>query len=414
MKNQIFSDIYIDDDIHLVTRIEINIKEPPVIEDKYRDFINMNHKDNGFKQNWFEYYRLPKIVKNSQIKEIQKKAMNLIKIYNNKIQNESRNVKYKTKNKYMFFVDDTKNRSNLLIKNSDFVELSLNYRKSIKNSLKELILLNRYIDKLSQGNYGIIPKREQLKVKKFLKSFIEEPNRIFQIIEKQMNINDEIIKLKLYYDRIDMKEKKRYDIYNEYKNDMNSDIKYHKFIEYSRMIGIKYLKIKENTNNHISIKNQRIHFIEILIDIFTNELDNHFFFDITSLSNQNFKKFGWSNKSKPNSFKSKFRYNCTHLLMLISINKVISFQFVKGTMNSDIVHNFISNSIKKLRATDKKLDITIILDNSPLHKTKIFKAMSIIDNVKFIFIIPNNPYLNMIEYLFRFLKSGLRKVYSLR
>lgn len=81
------------------------------------------------------------------------------------------------------------------------------------------------------------------------------------------------------------------------------------------------------------------------------------FYDSTTFSQDNFKKYGWAFRKNNINIIKKFRYSGTHLLSIISKENLISNKFIKGNLNNlDIIYFFIQ-SLQKiyLKAGKKKL-----------------------------------------------------------
>ena len=181
-----------------------------------------------------------------------------------------------------------------------------------------------------------------------------------------------------------------------------------------KMLNLKYLKSKRFTRNDEEEKVRRINFLIDLIDHHNNRKEELLFFDVTSLSEKAFKSKSWQYKTRPTGFKPKFQFQATHILMLISTKKVISVQFVKGNLSSLIIFTFVFESILRLKDDLGPKQIRIILDNATMHHTVMMKNLFLLERVKAVFPPPHNPYFNMIEYVFRFIKGGLKKELTLK
>lgn len=73
-------------------------------------------------------------------------------------------------------------------------------------------------------------------------------------------------------------------------------------------------------------------------------------------------------------------------------------------MNSHIITNFLHQIFSKIKKNNNK-QIKLIIDNSPLHKTFIIKKLMFKYKIEVYFILPYNPFLNLIEYCFCHIKK---------
>lgn len=88
------------------------------------------------------------------------------------------------------------------------------------------------------------------------------------------------------------------------------------------------------------------------------------------------------------------------------------YEFLKGNINNLDFIDFLNRAIEKLRMRYKSKKVIIIADNVRMHKTAYFKSFCIYNDITLLYTVANNPTLNPIEYLFRYLKTDLRKVHT--
>jgi len=98
--------------------------------------------------------------------------------------------------------------------------------------------------------------------------------------------------------------------------------------------------------------------------------------------------------------KHKSNKNKKSLLLAISNNNILNYIIVDGSITSNIFKNFISLFTNK----------TIILDNAPIHHSKIVKELANNLNNHLLFIPPYTPEYNPIEYIFSKIKNNYRKL----
>ena len=161
-----------------------------------------------------------------------------------------------------------------------------------------------------------------------------------------------------------------------------------------------------------NVKEKRIYFLDELSKIMANPKKILFSFDVTSLNQYGFKKKAWSRVGTKNWVASeKFRYPSVHILMCITASRIVSFMLVNGRLTSKIVLYFFSKTFKHFRSNVLKgdRDLVLVMDNSPLHKTRDMIAYFARSNIKVLFTVPHHPILNPIEHIFLILKSTFKR-----
>lgn len=94
-------------------------------------------------------------------------------------------------------------------------------------------------------------------------------------------------------------------------------------------------------------------------------------------------------------------------------NGDIYYEFVKGNLNNLDLIDFIRKVTDDIAIIYPNKRIIMVADNARMHKTVCFKSIFTVKRINLVYTVANNPMLNPIEYLFRFLKTELRKVYTL-
>lgn len=180
-----------------------------------------------------------------------------------------------------------------------------------------------------------------------------------------------------------------------------------------RSLGLKYKKVKKTKRKNINLKSIDWYGKE-LIRVLKNKNFITMFFDTSSIGESNFKNMAWNFIKSDTILKNKFSYNLLHILSCISTKDLVGIQFIKGNLiNLDFVY-FLKNIKSSLRQKLKRKQIALILDNAASHHTNVFKNFAAHEKIKLIYTPPNCPDLNPIEYLFRYIKSGIRKEFSLK
>jgi len=188
----------------------------------------------------------------------------------------------------------------------------------------------------------------------------------------------------------------------------NIKVSFKLFRQLSRLLGLRYLQKRPSFDNSFGMKQMRIRYVDELTEDLLEKYRFVYFFDVTSFSETSLKKRNWSYPENPTVFTRKFTYDLTHLMLAINPNGDYLCKFVKGNMNSEIIESFFIELIDYISNKNRHFKLTLVLDNSPLHRTAYMKKLSIDYEVKFMFIPPKNPFFNMAEFCFRYLKSKLR------
>lgn len=167
---------------------------------------------------------------------------------------------------------------------------------------------------------------------------------------------------------------------------------------------------KKRISNKISpldeekiIKN-RITFSKQIIN---NQINEAFYLDETSFCISDYKRHGYSKKSKPiqKIRKHKHTRETLTVISLISIKKEILIKkIVKGTVNGQTYLDFIKENIDILK------NETLIQDNARIHHSKIFKEYAKEKSINLIFNPPYTPEFNPIELVFRKAKILFRNI----
>ena len=200
-----------------------------------------------------------------------------------------------------------------------------------------------------------------------------------------------------------------------YIKDIQKDMleKKNKTISFSRIYKI----IKKQLNYRFlntQIKNKNLEsnkskimsfiFIKILIRAIQMELIP-IFIDETGfmLENNCYKR--WREKREefnvgPNTNKKKR----TNLILVVSSNKVILDKFMNGSINQNNFREFLKDLIEKIKS-NKIQNYIIVMDNATIHKTIKIIRFCLKKKMKILTITPYYSKLNMIEYLFGFIKN---------
>lgn len=100
--------------------------------------------------------------------------------------------------------------------------------------------------------------------------------------------------------------------------------------------------------------------------------------------------------------------------MLVSLKGIESFMFIKGNLSKEIICHFLTQSLQRLKVTKHLNNIKLVMDNCTIHKTNLMLIMAREYNIHVIFPPAHNPYFNVIEFVFRMIKSSVKRCYSMK
>jgi transposase len=187
-----------------------------------------------------------------------------------------------------------------------------------------------------------------------------------------------------------------------------------RFSRFTKAIGFTYANVKRDVNNSDQMKIKRIQCAIDMIEMYRMKNVHILSFDVTSINSKSFKKMNWQMKNCQKGHKNIFYYNATHILMLISLEGIESFFIIRGNMSADLITHFLDTALKKFKEkSNQHLPIKLILDNATMHKTLVMKQMILHHDINVIFPPPCNPYLNPIEFIFKFIKQPLKSKFSM-
>jgi transposase len=115
--------------------------------------------------------------------------------------------------------------------------------------------------------------------------------------------------------------------------------------------------------------------------------------------------YGWSEQGKRIKCIKNISRKRLSILCAISINKIIHYKIVNGTINAKIFKDFLIKLEFHKKITNKYL----FLDNARIHHSKLVKEYMKLSSNKIIFNAPYSPEYNPIELLFSKLKHLIRK-----
>jgi transposase len=179
--------------------------------------------------------------------------------------------------------------------------------------------------------------------------------------------------------------------------------------------GWKFRPVVFHSNETNNLKSARIWFFDQFLSILNDTREVVAYFDWSSFSEHNFQKKNWVQSGRRAVSNEVYVYAKVHLLAMISHQSVESVQFVRGNLSSQLIFDFLSQSIKKLlQNSPKRISrLTIVLDNSPMNHSKAIKNFCLTSKVKLLYTAPNSSFLNPIEQLFAKIKTPLKQAFTM-
>lgn len=237
----------------------------------------------------------------------------------------------------------------------------------------------------------------------------------YQALHKKFTANIELLgSLYQFLTSTHLKASTFKDIYVAFKSTYPCNASFSKVKQLCDLFGLKYIKKRQLFDNSPDTRSQRKNFVCHLFRFWSFNDVEVVFFDITSISDHSFKKRFWSTPLNPNYYEPKFTYNMTHLLFAVNSEGKFACRFSKGNLCSEYVLEFFKEVFNIYRGLNRHKRIVFVLDNATMHRTKIVKKFAIDEKCTFLFIAPKNPFLNIAEFYFRFLKSPLRRHHSIQ
>lgn len=185
------------------------------------------------------------------------------------------------------------------------------------------------------------------------------------------------------------------------------------FYKYMKFLGYSYIQTKESLPYYQNIKNKRVYYFDRLTTAISSKDSLVVFFDSSTIAENNFKKKGWAAYGRISTKEKKFVYNKTHILVLISNDKVINFQLFKDNVFSKDVVLFLYESLIKNNIRSNYADVTLVLDNARLHKTELFKLFISAYDIKILYTVKRHSNFNPVEYVFRYIKKSLKRSHTI-
>lgn len=414
-KKVLSSEIFFHEDIPNIETVEIIQKRNSDLENiqteaKKRAYSSIK----GLNMFWKEHKKLSKRIKkpffDEKIRKIQKKI--------EKLQSKT-SLKHSRERATNELIDLKANYSfldnSVLISAKSFKEIHFPFVRKAKAFLKKAQIAKAILENIKNRRKLSSLRKKFPSYQRSVDEFTKSPDFLQKLNQKLCKKISDLAQIDDFLKKTSLENKSCRELFVLFnQKNQKETCTFSNFYKSFKILKYNYIGAKKYMKNDEEEKTKRINFLLNLIGYVNDKKSELFYFDCTSVSEKNLKKKAWSNRFEKTSFKPLFRYQTTHIMMLISLKSVVSFQFMKGNLSTRIIFLFLKESIRRIKQNLHGKCITIILDNAPMNKTQLIKNLAVKEKVKFVFIPPNNPYFNMIEYLFRFIKRGLKKKNTLQ
>ena len=305
-----------------------------------------------------------------------------------------------------FIIDIT---SNFLydLENFDILSLDIDDMNKLKLSINDINFLNKIVFDIENENCH---KTEQ----KFIPVTLDILDNFKKLIpikkrlnEKEIIINT-IINENSFNGNISLRKIK--DIYENKTNNKISISTLSHILKYS--LGFRYLKttLKPRILMTITFKRKSFFLLRLLFEILSKGL-NIIFVDETKIQLKNSNYHTWRNKNDSFNY-SSINQDKINLILGVSKNKVIHYEFIKRNINDIIFEEFLERMCEKLGEDEKKSTV-FFFDNARPHKSAKIKRYYEENYFKNITNVPYESSFNMVELSFRYIKNIIyKKIFS--
>ena len=293
------------------------------------------------------------------------------------------------------------------MENLDTFNLDIDHKNKLKLSIDEINFLNKLINEIEKENIytnkkGFIPVSLEI---------FENINKLIPV-EKQLDKREILIKSIInensYNTNISLRKIK--EIY-ENKTDNKISISTLSYImKYS--LGLRYLKttVKPKVLSSVKFKKKSFILLRIVFEILFSGM-NIIFIDETKLQIKNSNFHMWRNKNDSFNY-STINQDKINLILGVSKNNVIHYEFIKKNINEKIFKGFLEHINNKLGEDEKKSTV-FFFDNARPHKSSKIKKYYEESSLKIITNIPYESSFNMVELSFRYIKNIIyKKIFS--
>jgi len=281
-----------------------------------------------------------------------------------------------------------------------YAEVAQELNRKPKNGLYDLLPASQPRSRLLRGSLSY--------------DLAKHPEKIQALMQRLRDGIDSLIEVSVFINGRDHSTDTFGEIYRQYQSQATIKVKQHQFFKLTKALSFRYVRSKRDIKNDQESKDRRIDCALRLIDLYRDSTTTLLFFDSTSINDKSFRKYRWATPTSRFGYQRSFYYNATHILMLVSIHAVESVWLHRGNLSSVIISHFLDSALCRFKEVHPERKITLVLDNARVHRTALMKQLTQFHRIRFFFPPPNNPYFNMIEFVFRLIKQKLRKEFSMK
>lgn len=187
------------------------------------------------------------------------------------------------------------------------------------------------------------------------------------------------------------------------------------FYKLFKQMGFKRHVLVDRSAETEKLLEYRLRFYQVLFHYFDDCQNEFCFFDWSSFSKSNFQQKAWSMRGEKAIKFENYCYCSLHFFGLLTQEKLRCCQFVKGSLSSVIVFNFLEKTLSKLNeeVIKRNRKLVLILDNSPMNHSIPFKNFAFTKKITVLYTPPNSSFVNPIEKLFAFFKTKLKGLHGI-
>ena len=380
-----------------------------IIDQKFhRKLDNIIEQGVTLNRQWHEIPQFPQMYSNEEKTVIRGKLNNVIGRMKAKISKDKIPRKIRSANRTINLRDEVGTFEEIVVKHSRWENFNKHYSNRIKKwqrHVEELKLLEDSRAKSKRFYYLKSRSGNFTQTKRFAMVFDDQFDKLQSQYHSDIEMLERVHDYFKHYSDPTWTQRK---IFEKFKHRYGVVLSFKKFRHLMLTLDIRFTPMHKDIGNTEVMKRQRIYFLNSLLDFHLNHSGNLLYFDVTSFNWETKTKKGWNYRISPTGVMYQRDFSPMHMLTIMDLNGIVAFQVVRDSVTSSHIFNFLFEVFQNIRNVRSDVAYRLVLDNSTLHKTLIMKNLSLEMNVHFFFIVPKNPYFNLIEYLFRFLKAKSR------
>lgn len=294
---------------------------------------------------------------------------------------------------------------------NDFFRPHLHRLKKIRKGLQSLQLLQSNQGGSGKGRFRYQnPKKAKTRAN-HVGRLQRQMDKIASLVHTDIELVEKTHKFIVGYLSYDQNQRR---IWKDFRYDTKVRLSFAKFRRVCQLLGYTYRSILKVYKETDDVKEGRIRLLGQLIELREKKPETVYFFDCSSFNWTQRDRKCWQVRGKVVAFPPITDFRSVHLLMCVTFTRVVSFQLVHDNLSSELVASFLQQTIAHERQNLTHKEINFVLDNARMHRTKLIQTLVSATRIHLHFLIPRNPYFNLIEFVFRYLKTKNTKSSCLR